>query len=85
MPKTNNFKKNRIIVDKYTENKYDSADKIKKILKNEKFKEKLDKNYLLMLFKISGFNQGVTLLSEIMELDQDLLQIYMDQRVPKNK
>lgn len=32
-----------------------------------------------MLFKISGFNQGVTELSKIMELDQDLLQIYMDQ------
>ena len=78
-PKQIILRRIELYVDKYTENKYDSADKIKKILKNEKFKDKLDKNYLLMLFKISGFNQGVTLLSEIMELDQDLLQIYMDQ------
>ena len=68
-----------LYVDKYTENKIGSADKIKNILTNPKFKDKLDKNYLLMLFKISGFNQGVTELSKIMELDQDLLQIYMDQ------
>ena len=78
-PKQIILRRIELYVDKYTENKYDSAEKIKKIITNEKFKDKLDKNYLLMLFKISGFNQGVTLLSEIMELDQDLLQIYMDQ------
>ena len=79
VPKQIILRRIELYVDKYTENKYDSADKIKKILTNEKFKDKLDKNYLLMLFKISGFNQGVTELSKIMELDQDLLQIYMDQ------
>ena len=78
-PKQIILRRIELYVDKYTENKYDSAEKIKKILENEKFKDKLDKNYLLMLFKISGFNQGVTELSKIMELDQDLLQIYMDQ------
>ena len=78
-PKQIILRRIELYVDKYTENKYDSADKIKKILTNPKFKDKLDKNYLLMLFKISGFNQGVTELSKIMELDQDLLQIYMDQ------
>ena len=78
-PKQIILRRIELYVDKYTENKYDSAEKIKKILTNQKFKDKLDKNYLLMLFKISGFNQGVTELSKIMELDQDLLQIYMDQ------
>ena len=78
-PKQIILRRIELYVDKYTENKFDSAEKIKKILTNDKFKDKLDKNYLLMLFKISGFNQGVTELSKIMELDQDLLQIYMDQ------
>ena len=78
-PKQIILRRIELYVDKYTEKKYDSAEKIKMILTNPKFKDKLDKNYLLMLFKISGFNQGVTELSKIMELDQDLLQIYMDQ------
>ena len=78
-PKQIILRRIELYVDKYTENKVGSADKIKKILIDPKFKDKLDKNYLLMLFKISGFNQGVTELSKIMELDQDLLQIYMDQ------
>ena len=78
-PKQIILRRIELYVDKYTENKIGSADKIKNILTNPKFKDKLDKNYLLMLFKISGFNQGVTELSKIMELDQDLLQIYMDQ------
>ena len=78
-PKQIILRRIELYVDKYTEKKFDSADKIKKILTDPKFKDKLDKNYLLMLFKISGFNQGVTELSKIMELDQDLLQIYMDQ------
>ena len=78
-PKQIILRRIELYVDKYTENNFHSADKIKQILTNPKFKDKLDKNYLLMLFKISGFNQGVTELSKIMELDQDLLQIYMEQ------
>ena len=68
-PKQIILRRIELYVDKYTENKFDSAEKIKKILTNDKFKDKLDKNYLLMLFKISGFNQGVTELSKIMELE----------------
>lgn len=37
-----------------------------------------------MLFKISGFKQGVQELSKIMQLDQDLIQIYMDQHEYQN-
>ena len=44
------------------------------------FKKKIDKNYLLMLFKISGFNEGIAEMGKIMELDQDLLEIYFDQK-----
>ena len=80
-PKQIILRRIELYVDKYVEGKMgstDVVDKIREILTNEKFKDKLDKNYLLMLFKISGFNQGVTELSKIMELDQDLLQIYME-------
>lgn len=80
-PKQIILRRIELYVDKYTEGKMgstDVVDKIRDILTNEKFKDKLDKNYLLMLFKISGFNQGVTELSKIMKLDQDLLQIYME-------
>ena len=52
--------------------------KIKGIL--NQFKNKIDKNYLLMLFKINGFNEGIAEMSKIMELDQDLLQIYIEQK-----
>lgn len=80
-PKQIILRRIELYVDKYVEGKMgstDVVDKIREILTNDNFKDKLDKNYLLMLFKISGFNQGVTELSRIMELDQDLLQIYME-------
>ena len=79
-PKQIILRRIELYVDKYTDTKNSNeiVEKIRDILVNEKFKDKLDKNYLLMLFKISGFNQGVTELSKIMELDQDLLQIYME-------
>ena len=79
-PKQIILRRIELYVDRYAETRYGSeiVDKIREILVNEKFKNKLDKNYLLMLFKISGFSQGVTELSKIMELDQDLLQIYME-------
>ena len=56
----------------------ENARKIKQIM--SKFKNKLDKNYLLMLFKISGFDEGIAELSKIMELDQDLLSLYMERQ-----
>ena len=56
----------------------ENARKIKEIM--SKFKNKLDKNYLLMLFKISGFDEGIAELSKIMELDQDLLSLYMERQ-----
>ena len=79
-PKQIILRRIELYVDRFAESKRSTeiVDKIREILTNEKFKNKLDKNYLLMLFKISGFNQGVTELSKIMELDQDLLQIYME-------
>ena len=80
-PKQVILRRIELYVDKYSEGKTNSDDimnKISEILTNKKFEKKLDKNYLLMLFKISGFNPGVTELSKIMELDQDLLQIYME-------
>ena len=79
-PKQIILRRIELYVDRYAEKNQSTeiVEKIREILVNEKFKDKLDKNYLLMLFKISGFNQGVTELSKIMELDQDLLQIYME-------
>ena len=46
--------------------------------------KKIDKNYLLMLFKLSGFVEGVAQLSKIMGLEQDLLQLYMEKKDFKN-
>ena len=79
-PKQIILRRIELYVDKYTDTKKSNeiVESIRNILVDKRFKDKLDKNYLLMLFKISGFNQGVTELSKIMELDQDLLQIYME-------
>ena len=79
-PKQIILRRIELYVDRFNETQKSAeiVEKIREILTNDKFKNKLDKNYLLMLFKISGFNQGVTELSKIMELDQDLLQIYME-------
>ena len=60
--------------EKNTENEYEGE--IIRLM--EKYEDKLDKNYLLMLFKLRGFARGVAELSKIMNLDQDLLQIYME-------
>ena len=54
------------------------ADKIKDIIR--KYKNNLDINYLLMLFKISGFDEGLSELGKIINLEQDLLQIYMEKK-----
>jgi len=48
------------------------------ILKLRKYQNKIDKNYVLMLFKMHNFTNGIVILSEILELRQELLSIYMD-------
>ena len=57
---------------------YKVTENIKALLRNEKYQTIMDKNYLLMLFKIYNYTNGITELSEIMELKQELLQIYME-------
>ena len=52
-------------------------DEMNKIFENPKFKE-IDKSYILMLFKVTKFNLGVEKLTEIMKLNDELCQIYMD-------
>jgi len=57
---------------------YPIKESINNMLKNKKIQNKIDKNHILMLFKINNFTQGIVTLSEIMELRQELLSIYMD-------
>ena len=54
------------------------GDNIKNLLRNEKYQKIMDLNYLLLLFKIYGFQNGVVELNEILELKQELMQVYMD-------
>ena len=61
-----------------SENEYPIKESINNLLKNKKIQNKIDKNHILMLFKIHNFTQGIVTLSEIMELRQELLSIYMD-------
>jgi hypothetical protein len=55
-----------------------TIDLITSMIKNKKYQNKIDKNYILMLFKMHNFTDGIVTLSEIMELRQELLSIYMD-------
>ena len=50
------------------------------IIKNEKYIDKYDSQYLLMLFKNKHFLEGIEVLSEIHKFYQDLLFIYMEKR-----
>ena len=72
-----------LYVDDYVENKNSgisskNAENISNILKDDRFKNNIDKNYLLMLFKVSNYNDGITALSEYMNLNQDLNLFYME-------
>lgn len=58
--------------------KYTIIENINSIIKNKKYQNKIDKNYVLMLFKMHNFTVGIVTLSELMELRQELLSIYMD-------
>ena len=51
--------------------------KIIEMLKEEKFKGKFDVQYLMMLFKYKEFKEGIELLSQIINKNQELLNIYM--------
>ena len=61
-----------------SENEYPIREAINTLLKNKKIQNKIDKNHILMIFKINNYTQGIVTLSEIMELRQELLSIYMD-------
>jgi len=61
-----------------SDSEYPIKESINALLKNKKIQNKIDKNHILMLFKINNFTQGIITLSEIMELRQELLSIYMD-------
>jgi hypothetical protein len=60
------------------DSKYTTIENIKNLIKNKKYQNKIDRNYVLMLFKMHNFSEGIVTLSEIMELRQELLSIYMD-------
>ncbi len=63
---------------KDSDSKYSIIENITNLIKNKKYQNKIDKNYVLMLFKMHNFTVGIVTLSEIMELRQELLSIYMD-------
>ncbi len=72
-------------LDKLAEEKKSNAitkdstiDLITSLIKSKKYQNKIDKNYILMLFKMHNFTDGIVTLSEIMDLRQELLTIYMD-------
>ena len=48
------------------------------IIKTKKNQIKLDKNYLMLLFKTNSFSDGIIILSEIMEDKEELLEIYKE-------
>lgn len=55
-----------------------NSEKILKIINHKVFSQVYDKNFLLMLFKTHNYTQGIIALSEIMQLRQELLTIYME-------
>lgn len=61
------------------DSKYNTSEAIIDLIKNnKKYQSKIDKNYVLMIFKMHNFTTGIIALSELMELRQELLSIYMD-------
>lgn len=60
------------------DSRYSTIENINNLIKNKKYQNKIDRNYVLMLFKMHNFTGGIITLSEIMELRQELLAIYMD-------
>ena len=58
----------------------DNNKKIIEMLGDNKFKDKYDIQYLIMLFKYKDFNQGIEVLSKMVNKKQELLNIYMTQK-----
>ena len=70
-------------IELYLEEKKEDNDNDKKIiemLNDDKFKNKYDIQYLIMLFKFKEFKQGIEVLSKIINKKHELLNIYMLQR-----
>ena len=59
------------------ENEEDNSKKIIEMLGDEKFKDKYDIQYLIMLFKYKEFKQGIEIISKMINKKQELLNIYM--------
>ena len=58
----------------------DNNKKIIEMLGDNRFKDKYDIQYLIMLFKYKDFNQGIEVLSKMVNKKQELLNIYMTQK-----
>ena len=58
----------------------DNAKQIIEMLGDNKFKDKYDIQYLIMLFKYKEFKQGIEVLSRIIDKKHELLNIYMTQK-----
>ena len=54
------------------------TDAISDMLKKPEIINKVDKNYIMMLFKYHNYSEGVIELSKIMEYKQELLLTYME-------
>ena len=68
-------------IELYLEEKDENKDKkIIEMLGDNKFKDKYDIQYLIMLFKFKQFDKGIEVLSKIINKKQDLLNIYMTQK-----
>ena len=50
------------------------------MLNDERFKNKIDKIYLFMLFKFRDFNEGIMKISEMIELKQELFYSYLEKK-----
>jgi hypothetical protein len=58
----------------------DNKNNILQIIRNEKFVEKYDTQYLIMLFKYYNFKEGLEVLYEVNKINQDLLMIYIEKK-----
>ena len=53
---------------------------ILEMIKNENIQDRLDKTYLLMQFKINNFTDGITFLTEITDLKDEILLNYFESK-----
>ena len=57
-----------------------NKEKINSIIKNEQYIGKYDIQYLLMLFNLYNFKDGIEILHEVNKNNQDLIKIYIEKR-----